>query len=603
MIEEQILKTIVEKINDDSLNLQIIVRDRILYLYINRDREVDLDYTWLSSTIHDAVNEQEEWNFFSIELYSRILGEVEPDWHLSIKSLEENLPPIAREVDDVVKNTQSLITDVEPQLKPTILHCDEIVEVEKEAKGQDTKKISSHSEPSVLQSSNAKNTSPDRFDADISNPNTNVESTENINSVQKETEDEIINDLSQYCFIRNKRLLEADIVAPSANIAQLIATFDKFTDSIQRSQLPLLEDYFKNARQPEITEEFELEVKFWWTEINSLDANPKRKFAIWLSRYCCDRENTMNKIESIFAHQEEVKKATEEEVREQARQKREAANKAYLENLQSSSNSNSKKSSSKPKKQSSKIIFLEVILSSLILIGITRPLSRLVFNGFSNLSSTNETVELNTKAPNESIKTRDRKKETEALVIAKNLFSSGLNKYRQKDFDKALDDFTDVIEIYEINPEEFLNINLLKRAYRMRGLAHYNLDDYNRAISDLTKAIEFSEDRDPYYAEYYADRGLAYSKLGNNQRALADINYAIELNPYKSDWYFYRGKIYYQIRDYELALKDLNQTIAFNSFYMAAYEQRYYVHQELGNLEQAEADYKKAKNFGYNLKK
>lgn len=46
-------------------------------------------------------------------------------------------------------------------------------------------------------------------------------------------------DSKQYSFIRNRRLLTADLVPPKENIAQLVKTFHQFNEYIKQHQLPI----------------------------------------------------------------------------------------------------------------------------------------------------------------------------------------------------------------------------------------------------------------------------------------------------------------------------------------------------------------------------
>ena len=62
-------------------------------------------------------------------------------------------------------------------------------------------------------------------------------------------------------------------------------------------------------------------------------------------------------------------------------------------------------------------------------------------------------------------------------------------------------------------------------AYHRRGVAYARQKDYDRAITDYTKAIEL-EPRNP---SAYNDRGIAYTSKGDYGRAIADVTRAVEL--------------------------------------------------------------------------
>ena len=62
-------------------------------------------------------------------------------------------------------------------------------------------------------------------------------------------------------------------------------------------------------------------------------------------------------------------------------------------------------------------------------------------------------------------------------------------------------------------------------AYHRRGVAYARQKDYDRAIADYTKAIEL-EPRNP---SAYNDRGIAYTSKGDYERAIVDVTRAVEL--------------------------------------------------------------------------
>jgi tetratricopeptide (TPR) repeat protein len=73
-----------------------------------------------------------------------------------------------------------------------------------------------------------------------------------------------------------------------------------------------------------------------------------------------------------------------------------------------------------------------------------------------------------------------------------------------------------------------------------RGLAYYNNKDYNKAISDYTEAIRLKRD----YAFYYNDRGKAYNGKKDYDKAISDYTEAIRLDPNNTFYYDNRGDAY-----------------------------------------------------------
>lgn len=79
MSEDRILQAIADKVQDDRLHYQIIIHNDAVHIYINRDTEDYIDYQELTDNICSAVSALDDLNLLEIGLYSRILGEVEPD--------------------------------------------------------------------------------------------------------------------------------------------------------------------------------------------------------------------------------------------------------------------------------------------------------------------------------------------------------------------------------------------------------------------------------------------------------------------------------------------------------------------------------------------
>jgi tetratricopeptide (TPR) repeat protein len=105
---------------------------------------------------------------------------------------------------------------------------------------------------------------------------------------------------------------------------------------------------------------------------------------------------------------------------------------------------------------------------------------------------------------------------------------------KSKDPEKAIADFSKVID--RGGPWSVM-------AYTNRGLVLQDGKQYDKAIEDFTKVIEM----DPRNAPAYCARGLALAFKGQFNRSIEDINRSIELNPKIPAAYNVRGMVYAQI--------------------------------------------------------
>ena len=294
MTEEQILKAIADACEDDTLRFQIIIQDGVLYIYINRPADVELDYQTLETKIQTAISRTKADRFQEIALYSRVLGEIEPDWQslpaTEITKIDSGrISAMMEAITDAVEATNSIVNRIEQEL----------------------------SVPESLASQAFDNAEELPTTADDKNSQFDTETIKSIDGAVWKLS------LKQYCFIRNQRLLYAVLAPPKENIAQLIDIFHLFGEPIQRSQMSILEQYLEQSIVPN-SDDFEPEVQSWWTAIIMLDSDQKRQFSIWLSRYCIHPEQTERTIQEVLQPQESpesrLEAATRKPVKTQKKQ-------------------------------------------------------------------------------------------------------------------------------------------------------------------------------------------------------------------------------------------------------------------------------------------
>jgi hypothetical protein len=268
MTEEQILNAIANICEDDTLRFQIIIQEERLHVYINRPTQAELDYQDLKSKIYSVITEKFPLEFVEIWLYCRVLGEMEADWQavleIAIKNLDSaQTSSMFTAITGAVEATNSIVDKIKLELEvpePFAIDWYDFEELSTTA-GEDIP-----------------------FDPELF---------ESIDDAVYEL------DLNHYCFISNQRLLYAVLNAPKENIARLVDTFDRFPQATKRSQLHLLDIYFRQSINPDL-DNLESVIKPWWAEITALDSEQRHQLAIWLSRYCLHPEQTISTIAKVF---------------------------------------------------------------------------------------------------------------------------------------------------------------------------------------------------------------------------------------------------------------------------------------------------------------
>ena len=116
-----------------------------------------------------------------------------------------------------------------------------------------------------------------------------------------------------------------------------------------------------------------------------------------------------------------------------------------------------------------------------------------------------------------------------------------------------------------------------------RGTAYYKKGDSNKAIADLDRAIELNPDNEVAYRS----RGVFHGEGGNHGQAIADLGKAIELKPDFAQAYHSRGVAHISMGSYEAAIVDLEKAIALNPKDALACQNCSFAHRYIGQYEKA----------------
>jgi len=141
--------------------------------------------------------------------------------------------------------------------------------------------------------------------------------------------------------------------------------------------------------------------------------------------------------------------------------------------------------------------------------------------------------------------------------VAKNKFNEGNSSYKRRDLEGALAAYMEVLKI----DESFY------QAHYQIGVIQAKMGDRTTAINHYQKALDIAPD---FYKGYYA---MALSQKANSdmQGALSSLESAIKIHPGYDKAYGAMGDIYIEDKNYEKAIAILNTSIQVNPQYTKGY--------------------------------
>ncbi len=161
---------------------------------------------------------------------------------------------------------------------------------------------------------------------------------------------------------------------------------------------------------------------------------------------------------------------------------------------------------------------------------------------------------------------------TQKFVAEDNIFLSNkkyelaLTFLKKGDYRNAEVFFGDAIEL---NPNNAL-------AYGARGTMNYNIKDYRKAIADFNRAAQL----DPNWIQMYLLIGYSYYSLNNYPMAIANLS-----------------KVIHMAANFSF---DKKYVLTGNQLIATAHYYRGVIYQAIGDHERAQADFNRARRFGYN---
>ncbi|MEL4895623.1 tetratricopeptide repeat protein [Crocosphaera sp. Alani8] len=113
------------------------------------------------------------------------------------------------------------------------------------------------------------------------------------------------------------------------------------------------------------------------------------------------------------------------------------------------------------------------------------------------------------------------------------------------------------------------------RAYYNLGLTHFKLGNYEEALDSYNCALERDKNSSSEHKTViYYDRALAHVKLEDFPRAIANLTHVLVLDPQEEHAYYQRGYAYQRSGDYKAAFQDFTEAIKLNPQLTSAYINR-----------------------------
>ena len=122
--------------------------------------------------------------------------------------------------------------------------------------------------------------------------------------------------------------------------------------------------------------------------------------------------------------------------------------------------------------------------------------------------------------------------------------------------------------------------------HNLRGIAYSKLGDGDRADADFRKVSELS----PRAAEAHMNRGVDFLRQGNFDRAIEALKYATTVNPKLATAFSNLGTAYQKKGDLDAAIQSYNRAITLRAKYPIAFSNRAYAYYLKGEHDLAIAD-------------
>ena len=156
--------------------------------------------------------------------------------------------------------------------------------------------------------------------------------------------------------------------------------------------------------------------------------------------------------------------------------------------------------------------------------------------------------------------------------------------------ESATNDYNSAETIIQSDSQSHNNFQNDPKVYYKQGVSNYDLKEYEKAIVNFNEAIEI----DPGFTGAYYNRGLSYYYLNVPESAIADFNKVIQLDSKIANVYNMRGLSYYDLNEHEKSIADYDKSIELNPNASWIYTNRANSYDSIGESKKALEDYSKS---------
>lgn len=173
------------------------------------------------------------------------------------------------------------------------------------------------------------------------------------------------------------------------------------------------------------------------------------------------------------------------------------------------------------------------------------------------------------------------------ILVSLMLIAVAVNRLNTFRSDLAL--WEDAIRTFQPGP----GVLGAERLYANRGYAYARMGDDERALADYAEALKIN----PRYRGALANQAMAYLRSGQLDKALQNFETYIRLNPDRAAGYLGRGRIFAAQKRYNAALADFTRVISMDPNIADGYLNRANVEMTLGQNQEAMNDLDEAQRL------